>query len=278
MTDSPTQAAPPKGQETARTVLFNSVVAAVLGAGLTVLAHELVHLITGLALGFPGVLYAFGVEHIGPATPQQNAIMALSAPIFSLITGFILAFWLPFRRRGGFAHLLWLWLAFTSIMEGVGYLVITPFGAGDTASAAQDLGWPAGVQIAICLLGVALQFLTARLFAPYVGRHAGLEGGPRSRQWAFAFWPWVIGSVVNMALGVLYLSLTSADFGLGPAIAILAAGMALLVFAPMAFIFRRSFDPDYQPLGLKPVPVAGLVAFGVLVAYNLVSLGGFRIG
>lgn len=271
--------ASPQTQETFRTVLVNSTVAAVLAAGLMVLAHELVHLITGLVLGFPGVIYAFGVEHVGDPTPAQDAIMALSAPVFSVATGFVMAFWLPFQRHGGFAHLLWgLWLAFTSIMEGVGYLVITPFGAGDTAAAARDLGWPVGVQIAICLLGVALQFLTARLFAPHVGRHAGPERGPRSRQWAFAFWPWVIGSVVNITLGVLYLSFTSAAFGEGAAIAILAAGMALLVFAPMAFIFSRWFDPHYQPLGLKPLPVGGLLTLAVLIAYNFASLGGIRVG
>lgn len=278
MTASPTRTASATTRESFRTVLLNSTVAAVLAAGLMVLAHELVHLITGLVLGFPGVLYAFGVQHIGDATPEQNAIMALSAPLFSLVTGFIMAFWLPLRRRGGFAHLLWLWLAFTSLMEGVGYLVITPFGAGDTAEAARNLGWSPGAQIAICLVGVGLQFLTARLFAPHVGRHAGLERGPKSRQWAFAFWPWVIGSIINMILGVLYLNLAAGDFGEGAAIAIFAAGTAILVFAPMAFIFQRWFDKTYEPLGLRPVPVGGLIALALLLIYNFASLGGIRIG
>lgn len=269
---------PPGTTESFRTVLVNSTLAAVLGVGLMIVVHELVHLICGLLLGFPGVLYAFGVEHVGTATRGQEALMLLAAPVFSLISGLIMAFWLPLRRIGGFAHLLWLWFAFTSMMEGVGYFVITPFGAGDTGQAATLLNWPVWASIALCLGGVGLQFLTARLFAPHVGRHAGPERGPRSNQWAFAFWPWLIGSAINTTLSLVYLSLSSADVGAGATTAILAAGMATLVFAPMSFIFQRWFDPNHEPLGLRPVPVAGLVALLILVAYNFASLGGIRIG
>ncbi|WP_432557522.1 hypothetical protein [Granulicoccus sp. GXG6511] len=283
MTAPPTTVRPdaheqPRTQESFRTVLINSTTAAVLATGIMILLHELVHLVAGLALGFPGVLFPFGVEHVGEPTPGQEAFMALSAPVFSLVTGIIMALWLPLRRKGGFAHLLWLWLAFTSLMEGVGYLIITPFGAGDTAVAASSLGWPVGVQIAICLVGVGLLFLIARLFAPHVGRHGGPEKGPLSRQWAFAFWPWVIGTVVNVALAITYFNLSSAEMGSGAGVAIVAASVALLVFAPMAFIFQRWFDKNYEPLGLRPVPVVGLVALALLLVFNFVSLGGIRAG
>ncbi len=271
-TPSPSQ---DRAVESPRTLLINSAVAAVLGTGLMVLVHEFVHTFTGLALGFPGVQYAFGVDHLGSPAPVQMGIMAISAPVFSLVSGAIMAAWTPLRRRGGFGHLLWLWFAFTSLMEGVGYLVITPFGAGDTAMAVESFGWPIWVAFVMCGLGVALQFGTAWAFAPHVGRHAGTE---TARRYAFTLWPWIVASVVNVALSLLYLSLAASDPGEGAAFAIVAAATATTVFAPMSFIFARRFAQPLEPLGLKPVPWVGVAAFAVLVALNLAMSPGLRIG
>lgn len=264
-----------------RSILVNSCVAAVLACGLMILVHELVHLVTGLLLGYPGVLFAFGVD-VGTPTNTDLAIVAISAPIFSLVTGFAMAFWLPLRERGGFAHLLWLWFAFVSIMEGVGYLVITPFGAGDTATTADALGWPFWTRLAMCGLGVGLQFLTAALFAPHVGRHAG---DSKPAQLAFTLWPWLFASVVNVSLSLTYLALTSAlnpeaaaSFSAGAYIAVIAASTAITVFAPMAFIFKRRFAQETRPLGLRPLPLAGITGFCLLVALNLFLSRGLPVG
>lgn len=262
--------------ESPRTILVNSVVAAVLGAGLMVLLHEVVHLVAGVALGGRSVLYPFGVTHASALGAEQRAIAALAAPAFSLVSGFALVAWQPLARRGGFGHLLWLWFAFTSIMEGVSYLVITPFGAGDTATAAELLGWPWGVVLAMCAVGVGLQFFAARLFAPHLRRHAGTDG---ARQWAFAFWPWLLASAVNVGLGQLWMALAGMDLTVGERIAITAAGLAVPVFAPMSFLFLRlaAEEPD-QPLGLPRIPVGGLLAFAALTVLNLLLLRGFSLG
>lgn len=257
------------------TLLFNNVVAAVLGAGLMVLVHELTHLVAGLAQGAPGELYPFAVNSPGLSDTDQ-AIATLAGPVFSLVSGVVLALWLPLRRRGGFAHLLWLWFAFTSMMEGVGYLVITPFGAGDTATASALLGWGTPVQLAMCAVGIALMFVLARMWAPHVGRFAGED--PR-RQWAFTLWPWLIGTAVNLVMSTVYLSVSNAPLTIGEIMAISAAGTATLVFAPMAHIFaRRMTTASYQPLRLPAVPVAGLIAFAVLVAFNLFIRNGITVG
>lgn len=115
------------GFESPRTLLINCVVAAVLATWLMIPIHELVHVIADRLNGFAVELYPFAVLTVGERTATQVAVGAISAPIFSLVSGLVMAFWLPLRRIGGFAHLLWLWFAFVSLMEGVGYLVITPF-------------------------------------------------------------------------------------------------------------------------------------------------------
>lgn len=257
------------------TLLLNATIAAILGGALTVLVHELIHLVAGLVLGYPGTLYPFAVEHHNDPGAGQRPVMALSAPIGSLIIGAIATAWLPLRRRGGFGHLLWLWFGFTSLMEGVGYLENTPFGAGDTASAAKDLGWPVVAQVVLCLVGVALRFWAARRFAPHVGRHAGLE---KRHTWPFAFYPWILGTLANWGLAALYLAVAHAAVSGGEIAAILAAGTALMLFGPMSFIFRRRFDPTLEPLGLSPVPVGGLVALVATVALNVALCFGLRIG
>lgn len=62
-------------------------------------------------------------------------------------------------------------------------------------------------------------------------------------------------------------------------IAILPAGTALLVFAPMAHIFaRRVADVPQEPLRLRAVPVGGLMTLGMLVLGNLLLSFGLRLG
>lgn len=262
--------------ESASTILVNSVVAAVLAAMIMVLLHELVHLVAGLALGHPSTLYPFGVAHEGQLGSGDTVITSFSAVLFSLVTGFLCALWLPLRRTGGFLHLLWLWFAFTSIMEGAGYLMITALGAGDTAVTAEALGAPVWAMALTTLVGVGLMFVAARLFAPHVRRHAGTM--TRS-QWAFAFWPWIIATVASMALAGLWVLLADGGFSTGEKIAVVAAGMGLFVFAPMSFIFARaaSGEPD-EPLGLRPVPVAGLVGIALMTAINIGLLRGLHLG
>ncbi len=262
--------------ETPRTVLISSTLGAVFGSMLMVLVHEGVHLLTGIALGNSGTLYPFGVDHHGTRGPAAVAITAISAPIFSLVSGVVCAFWMPFKRRGGFGQLLWFWFAFTSIMEGVGYLVITPMGAGDTAATADALGWPMWPRLVAFAVGAGLMFVAARMFSPFVRRYAGSD---RPRQWALAFWPWLLASAVNMLLAFTYLTMSRMSLSAGETIAIMSATMAVYVCAPMSFMFlSKVADVPYEPLGLKPIPVGGLIAFGVMVVVNLLLTRGLTLG
>ena len=265
MSDAPTER---------RALLVNSTVAAVLGAGLMVLAHELSHLVAGLAMGIPGTLYSYGVAHEG--SPVQNAIMAGAGPMFSLLTGLVMALWQPLRATRSFWHLLWLWFAYSSMMEGIGYLEITPFGAGDTAAVASHLGWPPAVGWVLLAGGIAGQFALAWGFAHPVGRMAGADrGAPLDA----TLWPWLLGTVVNLGLSGLSMATHRAALSPGEVTVILAAGSATLVFAPMAMIFQRKMNAQpYEPLKLKPIPVVGLALLAGLILLNQALNLGVQIG
>ncbi|OFM04506.1 hypothetical protein HMPREF2724_02335 [Corynebacterium sp. HMSC071F07] len=166
-----------------RTLLINSTLAAIIGTTIMVFLHECAHFLTPLALGHSASLSAFAVTH-SEDIPTHTALIAAAGPIFSLLSGIICSLLQPRR-------LVWIWFSFASIMEGVCYFVITPAGAGDTATVVDALGWPAWVQLVMCAVGVAGMFATAWHFAPYIKRFAGDD---RKAQWAMAFWPWLIGA------------------------------------------------------------------------------------
>src|SRR5699024_7415204 len=180
--------------------------------------HDGAHLGAGLALGRPSVLSSFGVNHLGSRSASDQVVMLLAGPAFSLVTGVLMQLWTPLRRRGDLLHLVWLWFAFASVQEGVTYLCLTPFGAGDTGQAAQLLGLPVALQLAALAVGVGGMFLNARAFAPHMARHAGED--PRMRD-AMTLFPWLYGMIISVLLSVLYLAVSPADLPVASQVAIL---------------------------------------------------------
>lgn len=271
-----TQRAEKPSQASYRPLLLNNLVAALIASALMIFVHELAHLVTGFALGHASVLYPFGVIDLGTPPEGDQVVMLLAGPAFSLVTGVLLQLWTPLRGRADFLHLVWLWFAFTSVQEGIMYLCLTPFGAGDTGQAAQLLGLPVPLQFVALAVGVGGMFLNARAFAPHMARHAGDD--PRLRN-GMTLFPWLYGMIVSMLLSILYLAISPAELPASAQIAILAAGTALLVFAPMAHIFARSVTTvPYEPLRLRAVPVGGLMVLGLLVLGNILLSFGLRLG
>ncbi|MDN5820490.1 MAG: hypothetical protein L0H74_03685 [Brachybacterium sp.] len=271
-----TQATPEPVRVSARTLLLNNLVAALIASALMIFLHETAHLVAGLAFGHPSVLFPFGVDHLGSPSDSDQVVMLLAGPAFSLVTGVLLQLWTPLRRRADLLHLVWLWFAFASVQEGIAYLCLTPFGAGDTGEAARLLGLPVPLQLVALAVGIGGMFLNARAFAPHMARHAGDD--PRRRN-AMTLFPWLYGMIVSVLLSVLYLAISPADLPVSAQIAILAAGTAILVFAPMAHIFARSVaEVPYEPLRLRTVPLGGLVALAVLVLGNILLSLGVHVG
>lgn len=260
----------------ARTLLLNNLVAALVASALMVVLHETAHLVTGLALGHPSVLYSFGVTHLGSPSESDQVVMLLAGPAFSLVTGVLLQVWTPLRHRAHFGHLVWLWFAVTSVQEGISSLCLTPMGAGDTGTAARLLGPTFPLQLLALVAGVGGMFLNARAFATHMARHAGTD--PHLRK-AMTLFPWLYGMIVSVLLSILYLVISPADVPAGDQIAILAAGTAILVFAPMAHIFARTVtEVPIEPPRLRAVPVGGMVVLAILVLGNILLSFGLRVG
>ena len=260
----------------ARSLLVNSLVAALIASALMILLHELVHLVTGLVFGHGGTLYPFGVLHHGDLTVTAEVVALLAGPAFSLVTGILLQRWTPLRQRGDLAHLVWVWFAFVSVQEGVTYLCLTPFGAGDTGMAAQLMGPPVVAQFALLGVGVGGMFANAWAFAPHMARFAGEDPVRRN---AVTLFPWLWGMIASVLLALLYLVLSGAEMGAGEQIAILAAGTATFVFAPMAHLFSRWVrEVGAEPLRLRAVPVIGLVVLAAMIAGNIALSTGLDVG
>lgn len=276
MATLPSVSVPVPTKQYRRSLLFNNLVAAVIASTLMVFLHEVAHLVAGLALGYPGTLFAFGVSHHGDPSVHDEVIMALAGPAFSLVTGVVLAIWMPLRSQAHFGHLIWIWFAFTSIQEGVAYLCLTPFGVGDTGFAATLLGIPLPLQFLALAIGVGGMFANARAFAPHLARHAGADQTNRN---AMSLFVWLYGMIASVLLSILYLAIAPMDISPGEQIAIIAAGTVILVFAPMANIFRRQVAAvAHEPLRLRSVPVVGLIVLALLVAGNILLSFGVQVG
>lgn len=266
----------PRPLPSARALLLNSVVAALIAGALMILVHELAHLVTGLLRGHGGTLYPFGVIHHGELTVTEDVVTLLAGPAFSLVTGILLQVWSPLRGRADLAHLVWVWFAFASVQEGVTYLCLTPFGVGDTGMAAQLMGLPVVAQFVLLLAGIGGMFANARAFAPHMARLAGEDPVRRN---AVTLFPWLWGMIASVLLALLYLVLSDAGLGAGEQIAVLAAGTGTFVFAPMAHIFAgRVRGVAAEPQRLRPVPVPGLALLAVLIAGNIALTAGLSIG
>ncbi len=266
----------------ARSYTAVTTLAFVTAVTLVVLVHELSHLVAGLLLGYGNTLYPFGVTHHPSPTTGDAAVAALTGPPFSLVTGAILMVWQPLRARRGYGQLLWLFVAWISMMEGVGYLLLTPFGIGDTGSTAAAYDVSLAVTAPIGVLGVLGTIRLAMRFAVPLLRHTD---GSLAQMRSVAFYPWMIGTAVILGLTVLYLARAGDQFAAGDVFGVLMGAFALGVWAPMSLPFTtraRALDPALpgsEPLAIDRVPVLGVVVLVVLVAVNVLLLGpGLSIG
>lgn len=257
-----------------RALTANATVAFVLGAMITSVVHELAHAVAGLAVGLTPVVSPFSVSYIPEGTPSQELVTASAGPLFSLVLGLVLM--IIGRRWGsGFVRLFWMWLAFMSVMNFVGYLVIAPLApAGDTGRALALLGAPDLVVIAAMVIGIGGQFLLARRFATEVKRYAA----DRSEERRLALLSWAIGTPIVIVLTSIELLLLQVPPELAVPVAMYA--FAVGVFAPMQFIFSKRASNARELLTLRLLPLPGLVVT-VVVAVLLIGLagvGGIRLG
>lgn len=276
---APTSAGSPAEADTSGRVstgalLLNSLVALLLGTGITILLHEIGHWVAGALLGSRSFLFAFGVTQEPPLSGTALALEALAGPVVSLVIGGVMQILQPFRFKGNFAHLLWIWTACTSLMATVTYLVVTPV-AGDTAVAVSALGLPVWVVFVAMAVGVAGMFGVSQLWSVHAVRLCGREP---SRLRHFSWFPWLIAVPIQAGMLIVYLALARMQVGPLEQIVLITAGMAQTVFGPMSMMFVGRSQELEEPLHVKPLPWIGIAGFVALVAFNVAISGGLGLG
>lgn len=258
-------------------LFMNATVAMVLGAQLMLLLHELGHVAGGLAFGHAGTLYPFAFLPAEEPTGAAKLVEVAAGPLLSLITGLLAVAWQPLRQGGGFWHLVWTWFGFASLMEFVGYLVITPFGAGDTAVLAEELDVAEPLRWAIIGGGILGMLPVAWAFARFVERSAGFAH--KRRSWAFAFWPWIVATALCIALSLLFATISPAHLTEGEQVAVATVGAVLFVCAPMSFMVSKMAEGvPTESLRLAPWPVAGGILLSFIIAADIALAHGLPIG
>jgi len=180
----------------------------------------------------------------------------------------------PFRFRGDFAHLLWIWIACTSLASGAVHLAIAPL-AGDVALAIDGFGWPAWTAWPAMVLGVLAMVSIAQQWAIHSMRLCGQEP---ERLRAFSLYPWLIGLVVTSALSLALLYVARAELSTAEVVVVVLAGMAHTFFAPVSLALVGRIKELEEPLLVKPWPVAGMLGFVALTVFNCAISSGLQLG
>ena len=269
-TTDDTGAAPSAG-DGYRWLLASSTIAFVLAASVATTLHEGAHAAAGLLLGHPVVLGSFSADALTPMGDGESAVMAAAGPVFSLVFGVVVI--LTGRTVGaGFGRLFVLWIGFIGVQNFVGYLTITPFGAGDSGAVIEDLGLPRAVSFACCAVGVAGILVLARLFLRQECRYIASADELRR----LGLFPWLLGTAVTVARTGVEAVVNGAPAN--TVVVVVAGAASIGIFAP---IFSRAWQGvtvEKERLALTRPTVWLVVAVLVVVVQVAVLAPGIRLG
>lgn len=184
-----------------RTLTLNTTLAMVGATMATLVLHELSHAIAAIAQGSPARLFPSASVALRERPVPEQIVEMMTGPVFSLVLGVVLIAVLRPGPRPGFGHLWLSWLGFTSAMEGIGYLILTPLGVGDTGMSAELSGLPPALGWVAAALSIGGMVLLARAYGRRIARFVPHGDSPRLR--GLSFYPWMIGTVVVVALTLL---------------------------------------------------------------------------
>lgn len=261
-----------RGETASRPQLWlSSTVAYVLAGSVSTTLHEGAHAAVGLAFGHAVTLTSFSADTVQPMSHGHAAVMTAAGPVFSLLLGVVLI--LTGQNLGrGFGRLFVMWLGFLSAQNFVGYLAITPFGAGDSGTFVDELDLPGAVAWIFCALGVVGVFTLAWLFVKQETRY--VVNATQLRQ--IGLYAWLAGTAVTVAHTAIEAVVSGADSG---TVGIVMAGAASGgVFAP---ILSRAWQKVHAAKErLEPgVPTVGIALALVLIAVQVAVLApGIRLG
>lgn len=247
-----------------RRLLVNSACAWVLAASVATTLHEGAHAVAGLALGHPVTLSSFSADSNTAMSDQAAAVMTAAGPVFSLVFGIVVI--LTGRNLGnGFVRLFVMWLGFISVQNFVGYLVITPFGAGDSGAFVDELHLPRAVAFLFSALGTTGLAALAWLFLRHEVRYITSAGELRQ----VGLYAWLIGTAVTVAHTAVEAVINGAEPGI---VAIVMAGAASAgIFVPIFSRAWRKVSVTRERLELT-IPTTAIVLAIVVIAVQIAVL------
>jgi hypothetical protein len=183
--------------------LINSTVAFVAALFLAITLHEFAHGLAALALGATPTVYA-GHEHNAPLSAVRELTIALSGPVFSLISGAVVLATTLWSR--GFARLFWTWFGVLSAQNFFAYLMTGPFvPSGDIGKVLRLASAPTAAYLMVFVVGAAGTVLLGRVLTARFLALADdtLDAAGRAAQLRqLAFFAWICGAGTALILSV----------------------------------------------------------------------------
>jgi len=190
-------------------VPVNLVAVFVIAFACTTFFHELAHALTALAAGIAPVLYHTYVSYNDAGVPPaQQALVAASGPLFSLLQAVCFLWALKRRKKNDLVAWLFFWLAEIGMIVFFGYILMGPFVPyGDTGKVYRLLAVPSFLPLTLAVLAVfVLRSFFKRMVAParvlLVATHhatGSTTSQPLNRYYAL---PVCAGTVLNTLLSL----------------------------------------------------------------------------
>ncbi|WP_147454077.1 hypothetical protein [Tessaracoccus antarcticus] len=258
-------------EETRRRHILVVTLIAVGVSCLAVILHEYAHALAHLMAGADSsTIRAMSADPTGSLSTTAQGWTAAAGPSFSLVAGLIV--WGVARRLRGAAFQMAFWFYIAAIQNAAGYLVITPFGVGDTATMVERWGWPTWVQMVMPVIGAAMMFGLAAMVAVDVrARFQSVRGLRMAVMWP-VLWATSILVAVSLVLAVL------GGYDADVVFVMVMSMVSVYVAALMCSIFWgrctfRGLDRDPGPLWLAVVVAALGVALWVFHGLVGVTIG-----
>lgn len=214
--------------------ILTNVLIAIGVAPLAILLHEYSHATAQLLLGSGGsTILAFSADPTNALSAVSEGWSAAAGPLFSLVSGLIV--WAIARGLRGWAFQIAFWYYIAALQNFSGYLMITPFGVGDSATVVASWGWPVWSQFVLLAVGIGGMFGIAALVAMDIRARYRTVRGVRMA----VYWPVLWATLVIIALAVVLA--TVGGYSPGIVIAMVMSVMTMYVAALMSSMFWGRF-------------------------------------
>jgi len=212
-----------------------------------------------------------GSEDDHAATVGARVLIALSGPVWSLVSGAIVLALPQLPASRGFWRIAVLWFGLLSVQEFSGYLMVGLFThVGDIGAAYEQLGTPLWVELLVFAVGVFVTYLNGKIATRRLLELTNPSGdvGPQLR--SLGLFAWLLGAamVILISVPTFLTNAAPSDVPIFELLGTLSSGTFLFFVR----IFMRRLQVDHQ----RPTfdwPILGIVALVVVALIRVVVFG-----